>query len=32
MKIIVKEEGKSIEVLNMTGSIGGGTGEALDTA
>ena len=32
MKIIVKEEGKPIEVLNMTDSIGGGTGEALGTA
>lgn len=32
MKIIVKEEGKPIEVLNMTDSICGGTGEALGTA
>ncbi|AAM31294.1 DUF2149 domain-containing protein [Methanosarcina mazei] len=32
MKIIIKEEGKPIEVLNMTDSIGGGTGEALGTA
>lgn len=32
MKIIVKEEGKPIEVLNMTDNIGGGTGEALGTA
>jgi len=32
MKIIIKEEGKPIEVMNMTDSIGGGTGEALGTA
>ncbi len=32
MKIIVKEEGKPIEVMNLTDSIGGGTGEALCTA
>lgn len=32
MQIIVKEEGKPIEVLNMTDNIGGGTGEALGTA
>ncbi len=32
MKIIVKEEGKPIEVLNMTDNIGGGTGDALGTA
>lgn len=32
MKIIIKEEGKPIEVLNMTDEIGGGTGEALGTA
>lgn len=32
MKIIVKEEGKPIEVMNMTDNIGGGTGEALGTA
>lgn len=32
MKIIVKEEGKPIEVPNMTDNIGGGTGEALGTA
>ena len=32
MKIIIKEEGKPIEVLNMTDQIGGGTGEALGTA
>ncbi|MDI9394076.1 MAG: DUF2149 domain-containing protein [Euryarchaeota archaeon] len=32
MKIIIKEEGKPIEVLNMTDKIGGGTGEALGTA
>jgi hypothetical protein len=32
MKIIIKEEGKPIEVLNMTDNIGGGTGEALGTA
>ncbi|MGI5990742.1 MAG: DUF2149 domain-containing protein [Methanosarcina sp.] len=32
MKMIIKEEGKPIEVLNMTDSIGGGTGEALGTA
>ncbi len=32
MQIIVKEEGKPIEVLNMTENIGGGTGEVLGTA
>lgn len=32
MQIIVKEEGKPIEVLNMTDNIGGGTGEVLGTA
>ncbi len=32
MKIIMKEAGKPIEVLNMTDQIGGGTGEALGTA
>jgi len=32
MKIIIKEEGRPIEVLNMTDNIGGGTGEALGTA
>nr|WP_242492478.1 DUF2149 domain-containing protein [Methanolobus psychrotolerans] len=32
MKIIIKEEGKPIEVLNMTDQIDGGTGEALGTA
>ncbi len=32
MKIIIKEEGKPIEVMNMTDQIGGGTGEALGTA
>jgi hypothetical protein len=32
MQIIIKEEGKSIEVLNMTDNIGGGTGEVLGTA
>ncbi|AAM07766.1 TPA: DUF2149 domain-containing protein [Methanosarcina acetivorans] len=32
MKIIIKEEGQPIEVLNMTDNIGGGTGEALGTA
>ncbi|MDD4330883.1 MAG: DUF2149 domain-containing protein [Methanosarcinaceae archaeon] len=32
MKIILKEKGKPIEVLNMTDNIGGGTGEALGTA
>lgn len=32
MKIIIKEEGKPIEILNMTDNIGGGTGEALGTA
>lgn len=32
MKMIIKEEGKPIEVLNMTDNIGGGTGEALGTA
>src|SRR5665811_1407314 len=32
MKIIIKDQGKPIEVLNMTENIGGGTGEALGTA
>lgn len=32
MQIIIKEQGKPIEVLNMTDQIGGGTGEALGTA
>ncbi len=32
MQIIIKEEGKPIEVLNMTDEIGGGSGEALGTA
>ncbi|WP_321428949.1 DUF2149 domain-containing protein [uncultured Methanolobus sp.] len=32
MKIIIKDEGKPIEVLNMTDEVGGGTGEALGTA
>ncbi|WMW25013.1 DUF2149 domain-containing protein [Methanolobus sediminis] len=32
MQIIIKEEGKPLEVLNMTDQIGGGTGEALGTA
>ncbi|KKH97937.1 hypothetical protein EO95_01820 [Methanosarcina sp. 1.H.T.1A.1] len=32
MKIIIKDQGKPIEVLNMTNNIGGGTGEALGTA
>jgi hypothetical protein len=32
MQIVVKEEGKPIEVLNMTDKIGGGTGEVLGTA
>jgi hypothetical protein len=32
MKIIIKDQGKPIEVLNMTDQIGGGTGEALGTA
>lgn len=32
MKIINKEEGRPIEVLNMTDQIGGGQGEALGTA
>ncbi|HII02097.1 TPA: DUF2149 domain-containing protein [Methanosarcinaceae archaeon] len=32
MKIIIKEKGQPIEVLNMTDNIGGGTGEALGTA
>lgn len=32
MKIIIKDQGKPIEVLNMTDDIGGGTGEALGTA
>lgn len=32
MKIIIKEEGQPLEVLNMTDNIGGGTGEALGTA
>lgn len=32
MQIIMKEQGKPIEILNMTDQIGGGTGEALGTA
>ena len=32
MKIIIKEEGQPIEVLNMTESTARGTGEALGTA
>lgn len=32
MKIVIKDEGQPIEVLNMTDDIGGGTGEALGTA
>ncbi|WP_406657006.1 DUF2149 domain-containing protein [Methanolobus sp. ZRKC2] len=32
MKIIIREEGKPIEVLNMTDQVGGGQGEALGTA
>ena len=32
MKILIKEEGNPIEVMNMTDNIGGGTGEALGTA
>lgn len=32
MQIILKEQGKPIEVMNMTDQIGGGTGEALGTA
>jgi len=32
MQIIIKEEGKPIEVMNMTDNIGGGTGEVLGTA
>ncbi|WP_406661025.1 DUF2149 domain-containing protein [Methanolobus sp. ZRKC3] len=32
MKIIIKEKGKPIEVMNMTDQIGGGSGEALGTA
>ncbi|WP_369694338.1 DUF2149 domain-containing protein [Methanosarcina sp. KYL-1] len=32
MKIIIKEKGQPIEVLNMTNNIGGETGEALGTA
>ena len=32
MQIIVKEDGKPIEVMNMTENIGGGTGEVLGTA
>lgn len=32
MKIIIKDKGQPIEVLNMTDNIGGGTGEALGTA
>jgi hypothetical protein len=32
MQIVVKEEGKPIEVMNMTDKIGGGTGEVLGTA
>jgi hypothetical protein len=32
MKIIIKEQGKPIEVLNLTDQIGGGTGDVLGTA
>jgi hypothetical protein len=32
MQIIIKEVGKPIEVLDMTGELGSGTGEALGTA
>lgn len=32
MKIIIKENGQPIEILNMTDEIGGGQGEALGTA
>lgn len=32
MQIIIKEEGKSVEVLNMTDEVGSGSGEALGTA
>ncbi|WP_440956948.1 DUF2149 domain-containing protein [Methanosarcina sp. Mfa9] len=32
MKIIIKDKGQPIEVLNMTDNIGGGSGEALGTA
>lgn len=32
MQIIIKEDGKPIEIMNMTDQIGGGTGVALGTA
>lgn len=32
MTIIVKSQGKPIEIMNMTDQIGGGTGDALGTA
>ncbi len=32
MQIIVKEEGKPIEVMNLTDQIGGGSGDVLGTA
>ena len=32
MQIIIKEEGKPIEVLNINDEVGSGTGEALGTA
>jgi hypothetical protein len=32
MKIIVKEKGQPIEVMNLTDQIGGGTGDVLGTA
>lgn len=32
MQMIIKEQGKPIEVLNMTPEVGTGTGEALGTA
>lgn len=32
MQMIIKEEGKPIEILNMTNELGSGSGEALGTA
>ena len=32
MKIIIKEQGQPIEVMNLTDQIGGGTGDVLGTA
>ncbi len=32
MKIIIKEKGQPIEVMNLTDQIGGGTGDVLGTA